>query len=614
MRRFLALIVSLSFLLSICSTLAYAEDITSQPVSFWDKCLYWHINPADESTFQIGPDFFNITVDISSIVGKAESLLSSNRCPNSDDNLHHVHHFLGESGEDGHGKYQIASCQYCGDTFRVYGQDVHDAYDTYLTDNNLDNGLAVDPEGGLIWYPTSDDLTDVKLCVGDSDYSTFVSSSLSSSFESYGVFVTYSIDSPTLLSFFGSNPSRHDGRFYCGWDFNFILPVPGSYFSNPFTWYWRGQNSGYGPYGSRDYSAGSIHGDYVSSDSSSRFLNFHHRDYFNTSVRDFYYSFLPLPSFNVVPSDSSAALSVPSTITIYNNDYSVKDFNFSTRTYNVTNDNGDDITIKYDDDNYTITNNTTKETNTYNYYITNNTGGGDTPANPDNSDTPGVSCDHTGIESRLDQVLNFLRQILDKITGKDNNLPVDVPDSSSDAVDPQKMPDFLFNFTNKFGFINDIYQITLQLVRDITNDKFTAYNYPDGVINLPELKSIHVPAPDQPGDDPSEGETLPSGDTPSGPGGSITGVSVPTAPSVSFMFPEYDFYGFNFGGYAVLDFSWYAPYKSRVDGLLSGFLWASFLWLLFKRLPGIIHGSAMAADTVNYIDNASNDKVLWGGS
>ena len=40
----------------------------------------------------------------------------------------------------------------------------------------------------------------------------------------------------------------------------------------------------------------------------------------------------------------------------------------------------------------------------------------------------------------------------------------------------------------------------------------------------------------------------------------------------------------------AIDFSWYAPYKSAVDSLISSILWAVFLWNLFKSLPGIISG------------------------
>ena len=570
MRRFVSAIVALSMLLSISVQVALASDYTSTPVSLWDK--YLMMSTKQVSGWTIGSDDWPLCIDFESLVGSVTGRLSASLCDSSDDHLHHADHLTGDSGEDSHGLYALAVCKYCGDHFKVYGADLHDAYDNYLTDNNLDNGASYAPTGVSGHWRS-----DCPYLVYPS-YQGYLGGWGSDSLRQF-----YKSDSSLVFfTFVLSRNFTYDHRplviaDHCDYKIsgqNYISAI-----INNVCFYMSSQYA--------ESTSSTVHDNVTPIISySGDITNFH--DFEVDLVLKWY----------VFDTVSNPAVNISPIVNINNTDYTVKYYNFTTRTYNVTNENGDDITIKYDDDNYTITNNTTGDTNTYNYYITNNFGG-DTPVNPD---TPGGSCDHTGIESRLDKVLEFLRQIFDKITGKDNNLPVDVPDSSSDAVDPQRMPDFLFNFSNKLLFINDIYKITLQLVRDISNDKFTAYNYPDGVINLPELKSIHVPAPDQPAEDPSGDGTSPSG-------GSISGVSVPTAPAVSFMFPEYDFYGFNFGGYAVLDFSWYAPYKSRVDGLLSGFLWAGFLWLLFKRLPGIIHGSAMAADTVNYIDNASNDNV-----
>lgn len=49
----------------------------------------------------------------------------------------------------------------------------------------------------------------------------------------------------------------------------------------------------------------------------------------------------------------------------------------------------------------------------------------------------------------------------------------------------------------------------------------------------------------------------------------------------------------NWGEKVLLtDFSWYAPYKSNVDTVLSAALWAFFGWRVFMRLPGIISGES----------------------
>ena len=40
----------------------------------------------------------------------------------------------------------------------------------------------------------------------------------------------------------------------------------------------------------------------------------------------------------------------------------------------------------------------------------------------------------------------------------------------------------------------------------------------------------------------------------------------------------------------VLDLSWYQPFKPYGDLILTGFIYAFFIWRLFIHLPNIIHG------------------------
>ena len=42
----------------------------------------------------------------------------------------------------------------------------------------------------------------------------------------------------------------------------------------------------------------------------------------------------------------------------------------------------------------------------------------------------------------------------------------------------------------------------------------------------------------------------------------------------------------------VIDFSWYKPFKSYGDLVITGFCYAMFLWRLFIKLPAIISGGA----------------------
>lgn len=42
--------------------------------------------------------------------------------------------------------------------------------------------------------------------------------------------------------------------------------------------------------------------------------------------------------------------------------------------------------------------------------------------------------------------------------------------------------------------------------------------------------------------------------------------------------------------YIVIDFSFYAPYKTYGDLILTGFIYIFFLWRLFTSIPNIING------------------------
>lgn len=56
-------------------------------------------------------------------------------------------------------------------------------------------------------------------------------------------------------------------------------------------------------------------------------------------------------------------------------------------------------------------------------------------------------------------------------------------------------------------------------------------------------------------------------------------------------------YGYDYGGTVkALDLAWYQKYKASVDGILGGFLWLWYLWMLFKRAPGIISGLPLSDD------------------
>ena len=59
----------------------------------------------------------------------------------------------------------------------------------------------------------------------------------------------------------------------------------------------------------------------------------------------------------------------------------------------------------------------------------------------------------------------------------------------------------------------------------------------------------------------------------------------------------------------VLDFSWYAPFKTYGDLIITGFVYALFLWRLFITLPNILHGLGGAVDSSSML----NDIINRGG-
>ena len=65
----------------------------------------------------------------------------------------------------------------------------------------------------------------------------------------------------------------------------------------------------------------------------------------------------------------------------------------------------------------------------------------------------------------------------------------------------------------------------------------------------------------------------------------------------------------------IFDMTWYQKYKASVDGLLSGFLWLGYLWLLFKRAPSILNGMQMDEDLLTplLVGDVSSAPLLGAG-
>ena len=73
-------------------------------------------------------------------------------------------------------------------------------------------------------------------------------------------------------------------------------------------------------------------------------------------------------------------------------------------------------------------------------------------------------------------------------------------------------------------------------------------------------------------------------------------------------------FGYNYGDkQKIFDMTWYQKYKASVDGLLSGFLWLGYLWLLFKRAPAILNGMQLSNDEARASADVSSAPRLGSG-
>ena len=169
----------------------------------------------------------------------------------------------------------------------------------------------------------------------------------------------------------------------------------------------------------------------------------------------------------------------------------------------------------------------------------------------------------------------WLKKIYHAILGLsgDDNTPIEIDIPSSGDEDPKEemdTSDFFTDLLSKFNWVWQIKTVFEQLVRDITNDAASAEAVSNGSVETRSLSSAHAPA---------------------------RGAAEATAPELALRLGSTEALGgLDLSDQSIIDLSWYAPYKDQVDGLLSGFLWLGFVWLLIKRLPGIIHGAEMVTE------------------
>ena len=194
------------------------------------------------------------------------------------------------------------------------------------------------------------------------------------------------------------------------------------------------------------------------------------------------------------------------------------------------------------------------------------------PPSSGNNDSPGSSGETLSWLDKIYQKLCDILIAIGAIESPDINVEVEVVEGETQETQES----WVSKFISKFNFLSSIGNIYKQLVDDVTSDAATAAAVADGAVLLNDVTGDHANT-------------------------EIATVSY-TAPELAISFGSSDKYGVDWVNIKPLNLSWYAPYKETVDGILSGILWLSYLFLLIKRAPGIIQGSEMVTEDRIKID------------
>lgn len=195
-----------------------------------------------------------------------------------------------------------------------------------------------------------------------------------------------------------------------------------------------------------------------------------------------------------------------------------------------------------------------------------------TPPSSGNNDSSGSSEETSGWLDKIYQKLCDILIAIGAIESPDINVEVEVVEGEVQETQES----WFTKFISKFSFLSSIGNIYKQLVADVTSDAATAAAVADGAVLLNDVTGDHA--------------------------NTKIATAAYTAPELAISFGASNKYGVDWANIKPLNLSWYAPYKETVDGILSGILWLSYLFLLIKRAPGIIQGSEMVTEDRIKID------------
>lgn len=194
------------------------------------------------------------------------------------------------------------------------------------------------------------------------------------------------------------------------------------------------------------------------------------------------------------------------------------------------------------------------------------------PPSSGNNDSPGSSGETLGWLDKIYQKICDILIAIGAIESPDINVEVEIVEG--DVQETQES--WFTKFISKFSFLSSIGNIYKQLVADVTSDAATAAAVADGAVLLNDVTGDHA--------------------------NTEIATAAYTAPELAISFGVSNKYGVDWANIKPLNLSWYAPYKETVDGILSGILWLSYLFLLIKRAPGIIQGAEMVTEDRIKID------------
>lgn len=118
-KRIISLIIVFVMLFSLCPLNSFADDYVSVPRSKWEQILVSLVRGTSQAPF----------LPISVICQVAGSRTTATVCAHSPDGVHHCDSLYGADISGGDGTmYARCTCKYCGERFKVYADDLRDAY------------------------------------------------------------------------------------------------------------------------------------------------------------------------------------------------------------------------------------------------------------------------------------------------------------------------------------------------------------------------------------------------------------------------------------------------------------------------------------------------------